>query len=582
MTTMNTVDSFTGEILRSYLISTVREMVATTVRTAYSTCFSEGEDFTCGLFDVNGRMVAQAHGVTAHAGSLGDAVSYVIQRAGRVSEGDVLLHNDPYTWATHQADGLLVRPMFARGHLLGFVANRGHWTDIGGMTPGGWSGAAEDVVQEGLRIPGVRLVKAGVIDADLRDLLLMNVRLPNQFWGDVQAQIASGVIAERRIQELVDRYGLEGYDAAIEAALTYSRRRFEVGLAQIEDGTAEASDFIEDDGRGNGPFEIRLKLTKSGNRILADFTGTAPQRFAPVNCSLACTKAAVVGPVATVVDPEIPLNAGFLDLIEVTAPLGSLINPTHPAPMFAGTADPLDRVAETVLKALAQLAASRACAGSYSTGNNVTGSGRTKEGRQFLWYSYQSGGCGARFGADGNSAEWHLMANSKNESMEVWETRYPIEFLGYRLIDDSGGAGRWRGGLGTERRIKVLVETKLSGTSDHHFKGAAGIAGGRDGLPNGFAVERGGQRRSLQEWYGLQSPSKFANLKLQPGDVFVSIQGGGGGYGDPTDRPPEDLQADMREGYLSEEAATRDYGGIDPLSDGPRDNVLAPHKGTLA
>lgn len=552
------LDAFTAEILRSSLISTVREMVATTVRTAYSTCFSEGEDFTCGLFDREGRMIAQAHGVTAHAGSLGDAVAYVIGRAGSVEEGDVFLHNDPYTYATHQADGLMVRPMFAYGQLVGFVANRGHWTDIGGMTPGGWSGAAEDVVQEGLRIPGVRLVSAGVLDEDLRDLLLCNVRMPKQFWGDLQAQIASGVIAERRIRELVDRYGIDGYNAGVEAALAYSRRRFEAGLERIADGTAEATDFIEDDANGNGPYVIRVSLTKQAGRLEVDFTGTHEQVLAPVNCSFACTKAAVVGPLVTVVDPEVPLNAGFLDLIDVKAPPDSIVNPSYPAPMFA-MADPLDRVAEAVLRALAQLAPTRAVAGSYSTGNNVTGSGRRGK-EQFLWYSYNGGGCGAKTGADGNSAEWHLMGNSKNESMEVWETRYPVEFLEFRLIDDSGGAGRWRGGLGTERRIKLLTETKLSGTSDHHFHGPAGIMGGGPGLPNGFAIERGGARRSLQEWFDLRSPSKFSNLRLQAGDVFVSVQGGGGGYGEVAERATEAILADLREGYVTPTGAARDYG----------------------
>jgi len=558
--TLNSIDPFTAEILRSYLTSTVREMVATTTRTAYSTCFSHGEDFTCGLFDATGRMIAQDQGVPVHAGGLGDAVANIIESVGTIREGDVFVHNDPYNGGTHQADVLICRPLYARGQLLGYAANRGHWTDVGGMAPGGWSGAAEDVVQEGLILPAVRLMSGGVVNRDVKELLWRNVRLASQMWGDVQAQIASNVIAERRILELVNRYGIDGCKAAIEAAIAYSRRRLLAALESIPDGVAEGSDFIEDDGRGGGPFTIRVRLTKNHAGVTADFTGTDPQVLAPINCTLAGTKAAVIVTLLAVTDPDIPLNAGVVDLIRVVAPGGSLVNPRYPAPTFGTTADPADRVAETMLRALAQLAPERVPAGSYMTGNNVTGSGIAEGGNQFLWYSYQSGGCGARCGLDGNAAEWHIMANSKNESMEVWEVRYPVEFLTYRLIEGSGGAGRWRGGLGTERRIRLKMDTRLSGISDHHAVGAHGVGGGQAGLPNGFGVERDGVRYTIQELYDLPSPSKFANLPLRAGDVFVSIQGGGGGYGEPSSRDLDNIRADLRGDYISPEAADRWYG----------------------
>jgi N-methylhydantoinase B/oxoprolinase/acetone carboxylase alpha subunit len=553
------VDPFTAEVLRSYLISTVREMVGTTTRTAFSTCFAHGEDFTCALFDADGRMIAQDQGVPVHAGSLEDAVSDITQHFGSACEGDVFLHNDPYHGGTHQADGLVCRPIFSKGQLLGFAVNRGHWMDVGGMAPGGWSGTTEDVVQEGLTIPALRLLKQGVVQDDIRALLLRNVRMASQLWGDIQAQIASNIVAERRISALVERYGLDGYWAATEAALTYTRRRFLAALEEIPDGVGEASDFIEDDGRGNSRFTIRVRVTKRSHKIVADFTGTSQQALAPINCTLACTKSAVIAAVIAVSDPEIPLNAGLTELIDVIAPPGSLVNPEYPAPTFGATADPVDRVSETVLRALHALVPGRVPAASYATGNNVTGGGVDRDGRQFLWYSYQSGGCGALHGKDGNSAEWHLMANSKNESMEVWESRYPVEFLSYRLIEDSGGAGRWRGGLGTERRIRLLADTRLSAISDHHRVGAQGLAGGGDGLPNGFAVEREGSRRSFQEIFGLPSPSKFSNLPLGAGDVFISVQGGGGGYGNPRERSSESIGRDVREGYVSPEAAVREY-----------------------
>jgi N-methylhydantoinase B len=553
------VDAFGREILRSFLFSVVREMVATTSRTAYSTCFAHGEDFTCGLFDATGRMIAQDQGVPVHAGSLGDAVRNVIDRAGTINEGDVFLHNDPYNGGTHQADGLVCRPIFADGDLLGYAANRGHWTDIGGMAPGGWAGAAEDVVQEGLTLPVVRLVREGEVDEDLRRLILRNVRIPSQLWGDIQAQIASNIVAERRIRTLVARHGLDGYEVAVETALDYSRRRFLVALEAIPDGEASASDFIEDDNRGNGPFTIRVRIVKTPAGVVADFTGTDPQAQAPINSTLGCTKAGVVAVVVALSDPTLPLNAGVTDLIEVIAPPGSLVHPVFPAPTFGATADPVDRVSETLLKAFEQLVPERVRAGSYATGNNVTGGGLGPDGQPFLWYSYQSGGCGAVAAHDGNSSEWHLMGNSKNESMEAWEARYPVEFLGYRLVPDSGGAGRFRGGLGTERRLRMLTRTRVSGISDHHRTGARGITGGQPGLPNRFLIERAGVTQPIEELYDLPSPSKFSNLELWPGDVFVSVQGGGGGYGEPAERDPASLAEDLADGYVSDAGAAA-YG----------------------
>jgi N-methylhydantoinase B len=560
MNELRELDEFTAEVLRLYLVSTVREMVVTTVRTAYSTCFAEGEDFTCGLFDAAGKMVAQDQGVAVHTGGLQDAVGHIIEMAGPIEEGDVFIHNDPYRGGTHQADVLVCRPMFGQGELLGFAANRGHWSDIGGMAAGGWSGGAEDVIQEGLTIPAMRLMRRGVVDEDLRALLLSNARLPRQLWGDLQAQVASTIVAERRVQEVVERYGLPGYRSAIEAAISYSRKRFLAALETLPNGTGEGHSFMEDDGRANGPFPIQVRMTKTPDGFIADFEGTSSQVLAPINCSLACTKAAVIVSVLAVSDHEIPLNAGLIDAIEIRAPVGSMVNPDYPAPVFASTADGTDRVAEAVLKALAQLAPDRVPAGYYWTGNNVTGSGIAEDGREFLWYSYQSGGCGARPTLDGNAAEWHLMANSKNESMEVWETRYPVEFVSYELAPDSGGAGEHRGGLGTERRFRMLSNTRISGISDHHFTGSHGVDGGLDGVPNGFFVERGGQRLPLQEMFDLRSPSKFWNLPLQRGDVFVSVQGGGGGFGDPHRRSQESVNADLREGYISPGGAKTLYG----------------------
>jgi N-methylhydantoinase B len=555
------VDVFTAEIMRSYLVSTVREMVITTTRTAYSTCFCHGEDFTCGIFDADGRMTAQDQGVGVHAGGMDGAVKAVIRVAGSFAPGDVYLHNDPYDGGTHQGDVCVIRAMFAEDELVGFAANRGHWSDVGGMAPGGWSGTAQDVIQEGLLLPAVCLIRGGVIQDDIKRLVLRNVRLAAQCWGDLQAQIASSIAAERRIQALVERYGLDGLRAAADAAISYTRRRYFAALEELPEGEAVGEDVMEDDGRGGGPFPIKVRVWKEPDgRFVADFTGTSPQIAAPINCTLACTKAAVIGSLTAMLDPELPLNAGLTEMIDVRAERGSLVNPIYPAPTFGTTADPVARTMEVVMRALGTLLPDRAVAGSYSTGQNATGGGGTGTDGEFLWYSYQAGGCGAWHGHDGNTAMWHLMANSKNESCEAWEARYPIRYLEYRIVDDSGGPGQWRGGLGTERRFAVEAPTRLSAIAGHHGIGAHGLNKGGPGLPNGFAVERNGERRSIQDWFDLPSPSKFANLPLEIGDVFVTTQGGGGGYGDPLQRAREALDADVLAGYVSPANARLIYG----------------------
>lgn len=556
-------DAFTAEILRSYLVNTVKEMVITTTRTAYSTCFCHGEDFTCGIFDADGRMIAQDQGVGVHAGGLELAIAAVMREAtGPWKPGDVYLHNDPYDGGTHQADVCVVRPIFAEGVHVGFATNRGHWSDVGGMAPGGWSGVAQDIVQEGLLLPAVQLYDGGELREDVRRMVLRNVRMKHQCWGDMQAQIASAIAAERRIQALVERNGMAGYDAAIDAALSYSRRRFLAAAERLPARAAIGEDVMEDTATGEGPFPIRVRIEQQPDgTVVADFAGTSPQALAPINCTYASTRAAVIGSLITMLDPDLPLNAGVTQLIDVRAPLGCMVNPVYPAPCFGTTADPAARAAEVVLRALSDLLPDRAVAGSYSTGQNVTGGGQRPGGEgEFLWYSYQAGGCGAFAGGDGNSAMWHIMANSKNESCEAWEARYPIRYRAFALREGSAGAGRWRGGLGTERRWEVEVPTRLSAISGHHHLEAHGLDGGHGGAPNGFAIERGGEQLPVQERYGLASPSKFANLPLQAGDVFVSLQGGGGGFGDPRERDRDAVAADLLAGYITPEEARDVYG----------------------
>ncbi|MQF70149.1 hydantoinase B/oxoprolinase family protein [SAR202 cluster bacterium AD-804-J14_MRT_500m] len=313
------LDSFTAEIMRSYLVSTVEEMVETTVRSAYSTCLSEGRDFTCALFDADSRMIAQAYGIPVHSGALFDPMKTLTSTYDKFEPGDVIVFNDPYNGGSHQADVVVASPMFLQKRLIGFAVNRGHWVDVGGMAPGGWSGTARHVIQEALIIPPAKLYKAGNLDREIRDFILKNVRLPKQCWGDIQAQIASNIVAERRVSALIHKYGIKMVQEGMEEALNYSRKRFHNMLEALPDGAWEGTDYQEDDGHGGGPHKIHVKLTKSGKKVTLDFTGSSPQVRGPVNCTFTETKAGCYTALMNVVDPWVPLNSGSIEGIKVIA-----------------------------------------------------------------------------------------------------------------------------------------------------------------------------------------------------------------------------------------------------------------------
>lgn len=563
------VDPFTLEVLRNYFTSTVREMATTTVRTAYSTCFSEGEDFTCALFDAQGNMIAQAAGIPVHFGGLTLAIRHFLRVWDGFEPGDVIVHNDPYTGGSHQGDGTICRPIFYRETLVGFAVNRGHWTDIGGMAAGGWSGTARHIVQEALTVPAVKLYEGGRLNTAIRSLILKNVRLSRQWWGDVQAQVASSITAERRILALIEKYGLDTVLRGFEATQEYSRRRFLKAMEVMPNATATAQDtYMEDDGFGGGPYRVNVTLIKTPERIVVDFEGTDRQAMATVNCSQGCARAATYIPIIAVLDPGVPINQGLLDLIEWRAPEGTLVNPVYPAPCFASTADPSDRISEIMQLALSQLLPDRVTAGSYATGNNLTGWGLYPNSQEeYLWYIYESGGCGARATKDGNSVEWHLMANCKNESMEVWEQRYPVRFLRYEMVQDSAGAGKWRGGLGVTRHLEMLLPTSLTANADRHIVPPPGLFGGSDGTVNRFSIIRDNQDQTFAELFGTPSPSKFSNVQGRAHDVLVVAQGGGAGYGDPLERDPARVARDVRNGYVSPGRARTDYGvALDPAT----------------
>ena len=546
-----TGDPFTVQIIRNYLIATAKEMVETTVRTAYSPTFAEGRDFSCGLFDVDGRMVIQSFGVGVHLGSLEHALAAMRRRYPEARAGDIIMTNDPYV-GTHQPDVIVCRPMFYERRHVGYAVILGHWTDIGGAAAGGCAGTTTHVVQDGLVIPPVRLYEQGELVQEVRDLILRNVRLPEDDWGDLQSQVAATHAAEARVRVLMDRYGVEAVLDGMQQTIEYTRERFLARLKAIPNGRYRAVDYLDDDGLTDRRYEYVVTIDKRDDGFTVDFTGTSPQAPSPVNGGIGATRAAVYCAIIALVDTGIPANAGIFEQVEIIAPLGTLVNPRPPAPVLACTFEQAKRVPETILKAFAEVLPERVAAGGFSSGNNLAARFTDPAtGEESLWYNFYEGGQGATSRHDGNAGLYFWADSTWNQPIEVWEHKYPVLVDTYALIPDSGGVGQYRGGLGTVHEIRVLADHHLSGLADRHRIPPWGLAGGGDGRANRWSIRRGDHQETLQTAFGLRSPSKFYDLHIRAGEVIVIETGGGGGVGPAEKRDPAAVERDLREGYIT-------------------------------
>jgi N-methylhydantoinase B/oxoprolinase/acetone carboxylase alpha subunit len=545
-----TVDPFTQQIIRNYLVATAQEMVDTTVRTAYSPTFAEGHDFSCALFDNAGRMVIQSRGIGVHLGSLVGAMQAICRRYDNFVEGDIVMTNNPYL-ATHQPDCVVCRPMFYQGRQIGFAVNIGHWTDIGGMAPGGCAGTATHVVQEGLIIPICKLYEGGRLNQEIRDFILENVRLQEDDWGDLQSQIAATAAAESRMRSLMDRYGFEAVLDGMQETIRYSKQRFLARMTTIPNGRYTAHDVMEDDGVTDRRYDIAVTIDKRDDGFTVDFTGSSAQAPTPINATITSTRAAVYAALLALVDPTLNANAGVFELVDVIAPAGTFVNATRPAPVFGCTFEISKRVPETIVKAFAAALPDRVSAGGFGSGNNM--SARFIDpatGQESLWYNFYEGGQGATAESDGNNALYFWAGTALNQPIEVWEHKYPVLVERYALVAGSGGNGTFRGGLGTVHEIRLLADHFLSGLGDRHRVAPWGVHGGEPGRPNRWLLRRNGRARELQSVFKLPSPSKFYNLPLKAGDVLIIETGGGGGYGDPRLRAPAAVARDRRDGYV--------------------------------
>jgi N-methylhydantoinase B len=559
------IDPATFEIVKNSLYKIAEEMRVVLARTAYSPLLKSAGDYSCGVFDARGDMVAQGPDLPIHLGSMPDAVRAVVAAfAGDVHDGDVFIHNDPYFGGSHLPDVNVVRPAFYENVLLGYACLRAHWPDVGSATPGSY-GAVTEIFGEGLRIPPLRLISRGVLNVDIEKIILANVRTPDERKGDLGAQLAATLRATDRLKALAQRYGsaeLSGYMAEV---MDYSERLMRALLADLPDGDGTFEDFcdgdgIPDDALGNdAPFWIRMAIKKRGDRLIVDFAGTDPQVKGPMNAPLSVTASGVFCGLKTAVDPNslVPPNSGCWRTIEIRAEKGTVVNAQFPAPVVYANHEISHRMADMVMGALANFMPEQVMACSQGTSAILTlGGFNPRTGRRYVSYETVKGGFGARPNQDGINVVASGISNTMNTPVEIMEMTFPVRIERYEINPDSGGAGRYRGGCGARRVWRMLADATGALCMERMTSPPFGLLGGEAGAAAIVELMTpDGTTRRL--------PSKGA-FDAPAGSVIDMVTPGSGGFGPVAERDSAAIGRDLLDGYVSATSAKRDYGITDP------------------
>lgn len=549
------LDPITLEVIRNGLISVAREMGITLLRTSYSPILNEGKDFSTALFDGEGQMVAQMEGCPIHMASMGFAVKALLERfpADGIGAEDVFILNDPYNGGMQHNDITLIAPVFAGGRPVVFVGVRAHHADAGGKAAGGFPADATEVFQEGLIIPPIRFVEDGVLRQDVLDLILSNVRLRGSSIGDLQASQAAVAVGRRGVQRLFDRYGAETVDDAMQETLRYSEELVRAGLERLPDGVYEHEDYVDNDGVGDEPIYIRLKLTISGGEMEVDFEGSSPQVAGPLNTTYSLTCSAVGIGLLMTCDPSIPINDGCLRPVTIKVPDGSVLNARHPAAVCGGSIETTCCVIDSIVAALAPAVPERVCAGECGTCHATLMSGKyPDDGSPFVLVLIPPGGWGGTAEHDGWSTTDEPVGNCMNVPVEYYELKYPVIVEEYALDPQSAGPGRRRGGHGHFQRVLCLTDMSLTTMGSRSTNPPVGLFGGWPGSTSAFWVASDGGVHRLR--------SKNASVLVPAGARFTTNPGGGGGYGDPRERAVEDVLRDVRNEFCTRQEARDIYG----------------------
>lgn len=552
------MDPVTLAVVRGALEQIADEMDLHLIHAAISPIISETNDCAHGIFDADtGETIAQGRfGLPVFLANMQFTVQNIIahvEAEGGFKPGDVWVLNDPYLSGTHLQDVVIVAPHFVDGKIFALLASTGHWMDIGGAVPGGWAPSAQDIHTEGMIIPPVKLYEEGRLNRGLVSMFTRNVRLPTQIEGDLFAMANVFTVGRRGLDNLLQRYGRETLSECIREMIERSERQMRSYIEEIPDGTYEYEDFLDNDGIEDKPIRVKLSLTVEGSSMHFDFTGSDPAARGPLNLARTTTQSTCFIALKHLF-AEVPVNGGAFRPTQFTIPEGSIVSAAYPSPV-SGYLEPIGRVFDVVIGALAQAIPDRVPAPAFGTVGVVTVGGKRPEtGDYFVAVFPYPGGYGGHSKGDGlvNGTPPVSMANFM--SIEMSEHRYPLEFAEYAIREDSGGAGRHRGGCGTQYRFKVRSECVISALGDRIDHVPFGIAGGKDAAPS--SVKFGLQGKDFRP----PMRSKIEKQKMLKGDWLAAASPGGGGFGDPSTRDLDDVERDLNMGYISRETAETVYG----------------------
>lgn len=550
------IDPITLEVIRNALASTADEMALIVMRSAYSPVVRDIMDYSTALCDAKGRVIAQGLTLPIQLCSFPRIMGFVRERYGdTLKPGDILIANDPYgSGGQHLPDIYILKPIFVASRLAGFAATVAHHTDLGGIVPGSVAIYATEIQQEGLRLPLLKLYEAGEpVDSVFR-IIEANTRSPVEVLGDIRAQIAACNVAEEGLKTLIGRYGALELDAYIDALHDHAEAMMRDVIRALPNGVYRATDYIDGVGENPQPLPIVATVTVADDTIDIDFTGTADQVAASINCPISLPESASFCAIRCLSQQDIPNCEGYLRPITVRAPEGCLVNPRYPAACGARGVVGY-RVFDAIMQALAQIVPERAMGGSEG-GPYLLAAGGTHEGRPFVLNEMVVGTWGARAGKDGIEGISNPAANLSNQPVEMIEADMPVEVLRYGLVPDTGGPGEFRGGLSFIREFRFLAPIRFVLRGDRRDHPPLGFEGGSPGAPSAHILIRAdGTEQSLPTM-------PMESFTARAGDVFRLIGAGGGGYGDVLRRDPIRIEDDLREGKVTAEGAARDYGVV--------------------
>jgi N-methylhydantoinase B len=548
-------DPVTLELFKNALFSIADEMAVTICCTTYSGVLRDNMDFSTAFTDGEGRLVGQGLTIPLHLGSVPTALREVLERfEGDIHPGDLFILNDPYAGGMHLPDVFIFKPIFCDGERLAFAATVCHHVDVGGRVPGSNASDSTEIYQEGLRIPPIKLYERGVRNDTLWQIIETNVRLPVQIFGDLRAQLAACNIAEKQFNELVDHYGIDVTKHYMHAVIDYAERMARAAIRELPDGAFSFEDWIDDDGiERDRPIRLYCTISKQGDGLLVDWNGTSPQVKGAINCTLSFTKAVSYAAIRSVLGNDIPCNEGLFRTIEVIAPEGSINNMLPPAACAARGLTGF-RMGDCLFGALAMMLPDRVFAASDGGNTCVSIGGYTAERKPFIFVDFTCGSWGGRPWADGVQGNSNMFANMACQSVEVIEAENPLQVRAFEFITDRAGAGKYRGGVPYRRDYRMLEEEAvLQVRSDRRRVRPYGLYGGHAGKPSNNVLNPNRKSCVLD--------SKLI-MTMYRDDVFRHEWPGGGGWGDPLTRDPLAVLDDVRNEFVSEQAARDEYGVV--------------------